>query len=203
MKKSLTLVVASFLLLSACDTPANLAKVFEGTNSSSSGSSNTVTATKTWPSTVKKIDVKTKQTVSVQGNFDNSVEVSDLSWASSSSMACFTATQNSKFRGYHTFYSVEMPARTEMVIRVIPKDSSANMSLYAYQIGTTRFDIPPKISSAVSCEASFQDDVARVGQPGFHRVVTLNSTTNPYNVLIGVTGPADVDGEYTLEIELK
>lgn len=205
MKKSLTLGMAAFLLLTACDTPAALVKavkVLEGTDSSS-GSSNTVTASKTWPSTVKKIDVKTKQTVSVQGNFDNSVEVSDLSWASSSSMACFPATQNSKFRGYHAFYSVEMPARTEMVIRVIPKDSSANMSLYAYQIGTTRFDIPPKVASAVSCEASFQDNVARVGQPGFHRVVTLNSTTNPYNVLIGVTGPADVDGEYTLEIELK
>lgn len=200
MKKSLAFVFSAFLLLNACDNPAALVKVLEGTSSSSS---NTVTATKTWPASVKKISVNTKQTVTVKGNFDNSVEVSDLAWASNSSMACFPATQNSKFRGYHTFYAVEMPPRTEMVIRLTPKDTSADMSLYAYQIGTTRFDLPPKISSAVTCEASFNDGVARVGQPGYLRSVTLNATTNPYNVLIGVTGPADVDGEYTLEIELK
>lgn len=196
--------------MAAC-TPGNLVNaaktvISETSDSgSSTNSSSSSSASKSWPASVTQIESKANQTVSVKGNFDDGQILSDLSWAANSSVACFPATQNSKFRGKHVFFATTLPPRSEMTIRVKPYQETADLSLYAYQIGSTRYDLVPNLSSAVSCEADHKWDYPKAGQPpqGSERKVFLNATTNPYNVVIGVTGPEGVTGEFTLEIELK
>jgi hypothetical protein len=224
MSKRLQLVLASVLVLSACspaqllnaaktivkeelksgNSPARTVTGSTGSSSSSSSSGSTSTS-KGWSDSVTWIEAEANKTVAITDSFDKGLDMPDLSWASTSTMACFPATQNAKFRGKHVFFAATLPPRSIMNIRVKPADDNADLSLYAYQIGTTRYDLPPKISSAVSCEADHKWDYPKKDKPpqGSSREVMLNATTNPYNVLIGVSGPAGVSGDFTLEVELK
>ena len=88
-----------------------------------------------------------------------------------------------------------------MVIRLIPKDPSQNMSLYAYSGGHGA--LPPALYSCVSCEADFHQDRQHVGRPkpDHTRSVELRAVTRPYPVTIGVVGANELDsGAFYLEV---
>lgn len=143
--------------------------------------------------------------LSYKGNLNQGVKLNSLAWASRSSTACFPATQNSKFRGNHVIFTTELPARSIMKVTIIPTDKSKNMSLYAYQVGTTSKQMVPNLTSCVSCEADHKWDYPKKGRTQDHtRSVEFNSINNPYKIVIGVTGPADMtEGEFILKIEVK
>ncbi len=157
-----------------------------------------------WPSQVKVIQLSPNGTVTANGDVSEGEVIPDLSWASNSSVACFPATQNTKFRGKHQLFAFELPSYSEVTIKLIPEDPNENMSLYAYQIGRTNYTIPQNLSSCVSCEAEHKWDRPKRGKTQDHtRSVELNAIRNPYNVLVGVSGPANVKGKFRLEIFLK
>jgi len=143
--------------------------------------------------------------ISYIGNLNDGVPIVDLSWASKSSMACFPATQNSKFRGNHFIYITEQPTYTEMEITVIPDDPSQNMSGWAYQVATTNNSYPPEIGSCVECEADYKWDYPKKGKTQDHtRKVVLTSLYEPYKVVIGVAGADDSNnGKFTIKISVK
>ncbi|PKL77296.1 MAG: hypothetical protein CVV27_05955 [Candidatus Melainabacteria bacterium HGW-Melainabacteria-1] len=173
-------------------------------NAIKTGSTVVNNATQGFPAEVKKIDTSANNTVTIKGNLDDGQVISDLSWASSSSIACFPATQNSKFRAKHLLFHTSLPPRSILKVKLIPTDTSKAMSLYAYQIGTTNYAVVPKLSSAVTCEADHINDRPVVGKTeDGTRSVSLNATTNPYNVVIGVSGNEGVSGEFTLEVTLE
>jgi len=158
-----------------------------------------------FPKGVHSIDVTPNEITSVSGNLIDGVFLPDLSWASRSSTACFPATQNSKFTGKHILYGFKIPEYSEVFITVIPKDKNANFSIYGYQVGVNRYPVVPNLNRCVSCEAEHKWDYKKRGKTQDHtRTIRFNSTTNPYNIFIGVTG-ADrlAEGEFTLEIKLK
>ena len=157
------------------------------------------------PDNVTKIDAKPNEVTTVSGNMESGDKIEDLSWASRSSTACFPGTQNSKFRGNHVLYMFEIPAYSEVSIKLIPKDKKANFSLYGYQVGTTNYSVVPELSSCVSCEADHKWDRPKRGKTQDHtRTIEFNSIKNSYNIFIGVSGPAElVKGEFTIEINLK
>ena len=140
--------------------------------------------------------------VEVKGKLEDGVTLEDLSWAESSSMACFPATQNAKFRGPHVMYVAQLPPRSEMTITVKPDDASTDLSLWAYSIGEVR--LPPKVPSCVSCEADHKWDRPMKGKTqDSSRSVKLRAIQNPYQVVIGVSGPAGAKGGYTLSVDVK
>lgn len=145
------------------------------------------------------------ETVTVEGSLKNGAKLSSLSWASSSSIACFPATQNAKFNGNHVFFSTAIPTRSIMTITVKPKDASKNLSLYAYEIGANKTILPEDLASAVTCEADHKWDYPKKGKTQTEaRTVMLNAIQNPYNVIIGVAGADGLtDADFTLEITLK
>ena len=158
-----------------------------------------------FPVHVKEIESIANQTVNIKGNLGQGAKMENLSWAWKSSNACFPATQKLKFTGNHVLYATKLPPRAIMYITVIPDDKNANFSLYAYQIGTTNYSTVPDLNSCVSCEADYKWDYAKVNKTQDHsRMVELNSTTNAYNVVIGVVGSNGLTtGAYTLKITLK
>ena len=90
-----------------------------------------------------------------------------------------------------------------MEITVIPDNKSENVSLYAYQIGSTKYTLPNELTSCVSCEAEHKWDYPKRGKSQDHtRTVRLNAIKNPYNVLIGVSGPTGVKGSFTIKIKM-
>ncbi len=158
-----------------------------------------------FPSHVTNLDVKANQVFTIKGNLSNGSKMDDLSWASSSSNACFPATQNTKFRGNHVLYSMVMPTYAEMTITVIPDDKNANFSIYAYQIGTSNYSTVPNLPSCIACEAEHKWDYPKAGKTQDHtRSIYLSSLYEPYNVVIGVAGADGLtSGSYTLKIEMK
>jgi hypothetical protein len=158
-----------------------------------------------FPTGVHAIDAQPNAITEFSGDLTDGSIMEDLSWASSSSNACFPATQNSKFRGSHVLHGFSIPPYSEVTITLIPKDKSKNFSLYGYQVGTTNFAVPPKLSSCVSCEADHKWDRPHKGKTQDHtRSIFFNSIKNPYNIFIGVAGAEGLNsGAYTLKIDLK
>ena len=158
-----------------------------------------------FPEQVIHLDVSPNQDFSITGNLSQGKIIDDLSWASKSSVACFPGTQNSKFTGNHVLYNMSIPPYSELTITVVPDNKESNFSLYAYQIGINNYSIVPNLSTCVSCEADHKWDYPKVGKTQDHtRSVFLNSTTNSYNIVIGVVGAEGLtSGAYTLKIELK
>ncbi len=143
--------------------------------------------------------------IGVRGDLTQGGKIADLSWASRSSVACFPATQNKKFTGNHVLYKTELPPYSVMTITLVPKDTSANFSLYGYQVGTNSNPIVPDLVSCVTCEADHKWDYPKYGKTQDHtRSISFNAINNPYNVFIGVAGAEGLaKGGYTLKIDLK
>jgi hypothetical protein len=143
--------------------------------------------------------------LSYKGKLDEGVFIHDLSWASTSSMACFPATQNSKFNGKHVVYITTLPPKSEMTVTVVPDDANANMSIWGYQVGTSNNAMPPEIQSCVSCEAEHKWDRPKAGKTQDHtRSIFFNSDATEYKIVIGVCGAEKLDkGGFTLKIQVK
>lgn len=158
-----------------------------------------------FPKSINRIDAKPNQITTVSGNLTNGFFMENLRWASKSSTACFPATQNKKFTGKHVLYGFSIPEYSEVFITVIPKNKNANFSIYGYQVGINRFPVVPDLNRCVSCEAEHKWDYKKRGKTQDHtRTIRFNSTTNPYNIFIGVTGADGLSsGEFSLEINLK
>ncbi len=143
--------------------------------------------------------------IAYKGDLKNGVPIPDLSWASRSSVACFPGTQNKKFSGNHVIYVTEIPPRSKMTVTVVPRDKSANMSIYAYMTGTADTAMVPHLASCVTCEAEHKWDYPKYGKTQDHtRSVHLNAVNNPYRVVIGVAGADGLaEGEFALIIKVE
>lgn len=139
------------------------------------------------------------------GDLNEGTRIYDLSWAANSSVACFPATQNTKFNGNHVLYVTEIPPHSKMTITLIPDDKNSNMSLYAYQDGTSNSVYPPQLNSCVSCEADHKWDYPKKGKTQDHtRSVELNAINNPYRVVIGVAGAEGLSqGSFKIQINVE
>jgi hypothetical protein len=160
--------------------------------------------TQGFPSNVTAIQSEKGKTVSASGKLESGAPMADLSWAAKSSVACFPATQNERFRGNHVLFSTEIPPRSKMDIKVTPKDPKQDVSIWAYQVGKTNYSVPPALASSVSCEAEYKWDRPKRGRTQDHtRTVHLEATTNGYNVVIGISGPKEATaGEFTVDVKL-
>ncbi|MCH2020977.1 MAG: hypothetical protein MK207_00750 [Saprospiraceae bacterium] len=138
-----------------------------------------------------------------RGSLKDGVQIHDLTWASSSSNACFPGTQNSKYSGNHIIYITEIPAYSKMDITVAPNDQNANMSVYAFMNSLNSDAMVPNLSSCISCEADHKWDYPKKGQTQNHtRTISLNSTNRPYRVVIGVAGADSlVEGDFIVKIK--
>lgn len=157
-----------------------------------------------WPKNVTAVKLEKGKTVTVQGKLESGAPV-DLGFAAKSSVACFPATQNEKFRGPHVFFGTQLPPRSIVELTVTPADPSQDLSIYAYEIGTNAHTLPPDLSSCVSCEAEHKWDRPKRGKTQDHtRTVKLNAIGNPYNVVIGVSGTAAATkGAFTLTLKTE
>jgi hypothetical protein len=157
------------------------------------------------PVTSKTIEVKANSANEFRGDLSEGVFIRDLSWAETSSMACFPGTQNTKFRGKHVLYTTVVPENMDITITVIPDDKNANFSIYAIQTGLTATALPPDISSCIACEAEFKWDYPKVNRTQDHtRFVNLNSLGGQYRIVVGVCGADKLEtGGFTLKFDIK
>jgi hypothetical protein len=159
-----------------------------------------------WPKEVTVIKSESNKTVSASGDLANGKLMEDLSWASSSSNACFPATQNIKYRGNHVFFATTFPPRSIMKIVVTPDDESANMSLYGYRIGNTDYSLVPDLARSITCESNEKWDRPWKNKVQTHErnIEFQNPSQNTYNILIGVSAPKGVTtGKFKVSVILE
>jgi len=159
-----------------------------------------------WPSNVTSVASKSNDSVTVSGDLANGAIIEDLSWAASSSNACFVSIQNAKFRGNHVLYATTISPHSIMNVSVTPTDDSGNLSIYGYMIGAKEYRVVPNLPSCITCEADYKWDrpVKNRVQTSERKIEFQNPTNNTYNIVIGVTGPKDViTGQFNLKIKLK
>lgn len=159
-----------------------------------------------WSASVKVIASKSNDTASAEGDLSSGKTMEDLSWASSSSNACFPATQNEKFRGNHVFFATTIPARSIVTVSVTPTEDSTNLSLYAYMMGADSYDMVPDLARCITCEADHKWDRPWKGkvQTSERHVEFQNPTQNTYNIFIGVSAPTGgTKGKFKVEVKTK
>ena len=159
-----------------------------------------------WPGEVNVIPGKGDDSVTVSGDLATGKIIEDLSWASSSSNACFVALQNSKFRGKHVFFATIIPPHSIMNISVKPVDETADLSMYAYMSVMSEHYLVPDLPKCITCEADYKWDGVWKGKvQSSERKIEFNNPTNgPFNILIGVTAPKGVNtGEFSLVVKVK
>jgi len=145
----------------------------------------------------------------VTGNLKDGAKLSSLRWAERSSVACFPGTRFEMFTGNHVFYRIVLPKRSAMKVTVEPKNGKA-INLYALRQGMRRQSVPPNVTSAISCEASYPiyanlpgGRTVRNKDSGIRKIEYI-SINSPYSILIGVAGANGLtEGDFVLKIEIK
>lgn len=206
MKKIIYLLMTVCVI--SCGSAQQFMDTFEGLGAQgTAASSGTITsqgAMEVQSQGVYGITIEKSKTISYKGNLADGRIIEDLSWAWSSSNACFVQHQSKKFTGKHVFFTGIIPEYSEITVTVIPKNKNANFSLYAYEIGADENHLVPDLPSCIRCESDYKWDMPWKGKTQDHRrtVKNLLSLATPYRVVIGVVGAEGLsEGEFTLQIE--
>lgn len=153
------------------------------------------------------LELVPNKTVEYEGVIDSGLVMNDLSWAWNSSVACFPETVSSQFRGKHVLYVVDIPRYSELEIKLIPADESADYSLYAYQAGKiTSSNLVPNLHGCIRCEADYSTDYRYRNRVQDHTrtVKDILAINNPYQAVIAVVGPPGVEtGAFKLQISMR
>jgi hypothetical protein len=163
-------------------------------------------ASNPWADNVTLIMLDAAGAAQLDGDLANGAPVSDLSWAWTSNVACFTPAQGEFFEGNQVFYAlaVRQPAGSILTITVTP-DEDVEVSLYGYQTGTAGgYPVPPDVSRVNPCESS-QASTISGPDPGEPESIEFhNPTSNEYNTFFAVCGDAVTGfaGGYTISVEL-
>lgn len=156
---------------------------------------------------VYTIELVPNQEVAYSGNLSEGIILNDLSWAWNSNNACFVENQKKKFSGKHVIFEGIIPKYSEVSVTVVPKDPSANFSIYAYQTGINTKDLVPNLPRCIRCEADHFQERNRVGreeQDHTRTVTNLVAMNRRYRLVIGVTGADGLsEGDFTIKVKTK
>jgi hypothetical protein len=159
-----------------------------------------------WPDNVSIVVSKASDSVIVEGDLATGSLMEDLSWAYSSTNACFPSTKNPKFRGNHVFYATTITPHSILRISVTPDDPDGDLSIYGYMLGQNDFDLVPDLPRCITCEADHKwDGVWKNRVQTSERAIEFqNPTDRTYNILIGVSAPKGVTaGKFNLKVKSK
>ncbi|MEM6268664.1 MAG: hypothetical protein AAF998_04465 [Bacteroidota bacterium] len=114
-----------------------------------------------------------------------------LDWASLPAVNCFPAAEAGHFRGRQVFYTLDLPAYSELVVRL--RDAE-NLNLYGL-CGYNGRTLPPDIAACTICKAGYADDAPQV--------LRFATGERGRAALIAVSGVSGVlSGSYNLDVHL-
>ncbi|MEE2779319.1 MAG: hypothetical protein VYE15_02265 [Myxococcota bacterium] len=126
--------------------------------------------------------------------------VIDPNWGHDPDVYCWVGPQGVlDFGGAHVFYAVEplVPVNSVLEIELEPEEG-LDLNLYAIAQPVGTYYVPPHVPSAIDCQNGDEEGA------GGTETVEIATITEPYNLLVGVTGPeGTVDGGFTLRLTLQ
>ncbi|MEZ5034628.1 MAG: hypothetical protein R2796_06540 [Chitinophagaceae bacterium] len=148
----------------------------------------------TWPQGVQFIESKMNDSTTVQGNLADGKIIDDLSWASSSSNACFTGLQFTQYMGHHVFYGTSIKPQSVIKIYVTAENKEEEVNIYGYMMGEGEMKMVPKLNSCITCEADYKRSrpMKFKKSSDVREIEFRNPTKKTYNIIIGVAAPKGV-----------
>lgn len=135
----------------------------------------------------------------ITGDLSEGVILSDLDWAQNSSVACWPGNEHINFMGNHVFYSVNQDPHTLVTATVTPASADVDVNVYILQQTEGNSQVPPNVTSVVSCEVGFPQSTD--SNPGEEDSASVTAINKSYYNVIGVAGPEGVvSGGFTLTI---
>lgn len=157
-----------------------------------------------WPAGVTFVESKANDSVTVSGDLATGKIIEDLSWASSSSNACFTGLQFNQYMGNHVFFATIIKPGTVIKIYATPDNTEEEISLYGYMLGEKEIQMVPNLAQCITCEADYKRSRPMKGKTlSYVREMEFrNPTKNTYNIIIGVSAPKGVtDRKFSLMVK--
>jgi len=159
----------------------------------------------TAPANVPYIKLKKIGKTTVDGNLSSGNTMQDLSWATTSQMACWPSIRDIEFEGRHVAYWFDLPEKSVVKITVTPRHSNRRINIYGY----AGFDLkttPPALVYTNICEASHPIWVGQpnLNEPSKPQTIAFNTTTRRTSIFFAVAGARNVlDGDYTISIDIN
>ena len=152
-----------------------------------------------WADDVTRVILAGEQNIQVEEGTLSDGAVIDPNWGHDPDVYCWIGPQGVlDFGGAHVFYAVEplVPVNSVLEIELEPEEGlDLNLYAIAQPIGT--YYVPPHVPSAIDCQNGDEEGA------GGTETVEIATITEPYNLLVGVTGPkGTVDGGFTLRLTL-
>lgn len=160
--------------------------------------------TATVPGNIPYIVLKRFGKTNIDGNLSSGYIMEDLSWATTSQLACWPSIRDVEFQGRHVGYWFDLPEKSIVKITVTPKRKDRRINIYGYA-GFDLKTIPPQIPFTNICEASHPE---WIGQPDFNipskpQTIQFNTTTRRTTIYFAVAGARNMfDGDYTISIDI-
>lgn len=160
--------------------------------------------TATVPANIPYIVLKRFGKTNIDGNLSSGYIMEDLSWATTSQLACWPSIRDVEFQGKHVGYWFDLPEKSIVKITVTPKRKDRRINIYGYA-GFDLKTIPPQIPYTNICEASHSE---WIGQPDFNvpskpQTIQFNTTTRRTTIYFAVAGARNMfDGDYTISIDI-
>ncbi len=160
--------------------------------------------TATVPGNIPYIVLKRFGKTNIDGNLSIGYIMEDLSWATTSQLACWPSIRDVEFQGRHVGYWFDLPEKSIVKITVTPKRKDRRINIYGYA-GFDLKTIPPQIPFTNICEASHPE---WIGQPDFSilskpQTIQFNTTTRRTTIYFAVAGARNMfDGDYTISIDI-
>jgi hypothetical protein len=163
-----------------------------------------VSIAQSWPAGITAIASVPNDSVVTEGNLSTGKIITDLSWASSSSNACFTGLQFKQYMGNLVFFGTKLNPGELLKVYATPDNPVEEISLYGYMLGENEIQMVPNLSQCITCEADYKRNRPMKGKTLTHvrEMEFRNPTKNTYNIIIGVSAPKGVaDRKFSLMIK--
>ena len=160
--------------------------------------------TTTAPATIPYIELKRFGKTSVEGNLRTGYIMEDLSWATTSQLACWPSIRDVEFQGKHVGYWFDLPEKSVVKITVTPKSSNRRINIYGYA-GFDLKTIPPQIPFTNICEAAHPEWIGspNLNEPSKPQTIQFNTTTRRTTIYFAVAGARNVvEGDYKVTIDI-
>ena len=200
----LLLLAVILSLIPCCDDAQDVAvddlEVVDGSDGAASAVDSSDGASippSSWSSDVHILDFVNEFTLQADISVGHPV---GMLWAAKA--ACINAIEGPLFfDGRQVFYALgrAMPKLSTLEITLEPAPD-VDLNLYAYQLPTTDYYVPPDVPALSSCVASY--DAEGGANPGVMEAVTLTAATSAYHVVIAVSATSGTtQGGYTLSLK--
>jgi hypothetical protein len=150
------------------------------------------------------IQLKKYGKTTVDGNLSSGYTMEDLSWATTSQLACWPSIRDVEFQGKHVGYWFDLPEKSVVKITVTPKRKDRRINIYGYA-GFDLKTIPPQLPYTNICEASHPEWIGQpnLSEPSKPQTIQFNTTTRRTTIYFAVAGARNVwDGDYTISIDI-